>query len=437
MRSLMTLQFRLWASAVLVSCAAAGPLAAQTWVEDSYDDFADGQNIYVARDGSVRTIHRFDLNQDGHIDLVFNSTHDRYAVIPATLATAAADGKVSHQPLAVEGSRQVAFADLNKDGYLDAVFCPNAGNVQDQRRFVTIIWGGDDGWPAHRANGALPVFGARSLALADLNADTWQDIVVLNGPAWQPGQPAGDIVRIYWGGEGGFQVALRQDLGVPRAIELAGGDFDGDRADDLAVLTSGGRVVMLWSSSVPSGAEISRTSVPLPAGGATCLAAADQNGDGLLDLIVGTGQGVVWIVHGAAGKSWAHSVQVRGGNASQISVGDLDGDARADLVLTDFSTARAGGRRTLHGGRDSRPLGRRQGFRNRRADANPRPIRQGDGHWRPERRRAARSGGGHAPRRQDDDHRFGHLVWRREAAIYAGPEPFEDDRRGACRDRPA
>lgn len=52
--------------------------AAQTWVEDSYADFADGrldasgQNIYVSRDGSVRTIHRFDLNQDSFIDLVFN-----------------------------------------------------------------------------------------------------------------------------------------------------------------------------------------------------------------------------------------------------------------------------------------------------------------------------------------------------------------------------
>ena len=39
------------------------------WVEDSFEDFADGQldaagqNLYVSRDGAVRSIHRFDLNR--------------------------------------------------------------------------------------------------------------------------------------------------------------------------------------------------------------------------------------------------------------------------------------------------------------------------------------------------------------------------------------
>ena len=58
------------------------PLTAQTWIEDSFEHFADGrpddagQNLFVSRDGKVQTIHRFDLNQDGYLDLVFNSTHD-------------------------------------------------------------------------------------------------------------------------------------------------------------------------------------------------------------------------------------------------------------------------------------------------------------------------------------------------------------------------
>ena len=67
---------------------------AQTWTEDTFSEFTDGQldasgqNLYVSRDGTVRTIHRFDLNQDGHLDLIFNSTHDTYTYIPATLFTA-------------------------------------------------------------------------------------------------------------------------------------------------------------------------------------------------------------------------------------------------------------------------------------------------------------------------------------------------------------
>ncbi|MCK4466243.1 MAG: hypothetical protein KAU83_11080, partial [Bacteroidales bacterium] len=60
----------------------------QIWVEDSFEDFADGtfdasgQNIYINRDGKIRTINRFDLNEDGWIDLLFPSTHDNYSFIP-------------------------------------------------------------------------------------------------------------------------------------------------------------------------------------------------------------------------------------------------------------------------------------------------------------------------------------------------------------------
>ena len=68
------------------------------WVEDSFQDFADGrldasgQNLYVSRDGSIRTIHRFDLNQDGFLDLVFNSTHDTAGFLPGTLVSVNSDG---------------------------------------------------------------------------------------------------------------------------------------------------------------------------------------------------------------------------------------------------------------------------------------------------------------------------------------------------------
>ena len=128
--------------------------SAITWVENTFDDFADGrldasgQNLYVSRDGTIRNIHRFDLNQDGHIDLVFNSTHDSFAFIPASLAGVNKEGRIHQSELVVEGSLRVEVADLNRDGYHDLVFLPNASGLQHPRRFVTIAWGGKDGWPA-------------------------------------------------------------------------------------------------------------------------------------------------------------------------------------------------------------------------------------------------------------------------------------------------
>ena len=186
--------------AISITSSAASEI---TWVEETFEDFADGrldasgQNIYVSRDGTLRTIHRFDLNQDGHIDLVFNSTHDSYAFIPATLAGVTKEGRIQQSELVVEGSLQVEVADLNRDGHHDLVFLPNASGLQHPRRFVTIAWGGEDGWPAQRVAGVLPIRGAKAIALADLNHDGWPDIVVLGEDAWMPGQPRGKIVRIY------------------------------------------------------------------------------------------------------------------------------------------------------------------------------------------------------------------------------------------------
>ena len=130
---------------LLAHFLASGPARAEKWVEDSFEDFAGGrldaggQNIYVARDGSVRTIHRFDINQDGYIDLMFNCTHDLIGILPSTVAWMDPERKAGHAPLAVEGSIAVALGDLNRDGHLDAVFCPNRQGVQNPRRFVTII----------------------------------------------------------------------------------------------------------------------------------------------------------------------------------------------------------------------------------------------------------------------------------------------------------
>jgi hypothetical protein len=84
---------------------------AQTWIEDTFEDFRDGkldaagQNIYACRDGTIRTIHRFDLNRDGFIDLLFNSTHDTYALIPATLAAVGSNREITVNRLAVAGIR--------------------------------------------------------------------------------------------------------------------------------------------------------------------------------------------------------------------------------------------------------------------------------------------------------------------------------------------
>lgn len=326
------------------------PARARTWVEDSFDDFADGrldaagQNLYVSRDGSVRTIHRFDLDQDGHLDLIFNSTHDNVAFIPATQCTAAAGRRLDAVPLAVEGSRRVAIADLNRDGYSDLVFCPNASGVQHPRRLVTVIWGGPDGWPPHRAAGMLPVHGAKDVAVADLNADGWPDVVTLNATAWRPAQPEGRIVRVFWGGPRGLILTRSRDFGVVKGAELAAGDFDEDGARDVAVLTDGGNVQVLWAGADAAEADdLARSEVALGAPAACALRATDFDRDGQVDLIAATADGALCLLPGAAGRQWGPAQAVDAFAASHVAAGDIDDDGHVDLVLTRLATGQAMG----------------------------------------------------------------------------------------------
>ena len=336
---------------------AQGPVS---WVEDSFGEFADGQldasgqNLYVARDGTIRTINRFDLNQDGFLDLIFNSTHDTSYYVPATVASLTSDQKIQQGTLAVRGSLQVLVADLNRDGHSDLAFCPNDSGLQTQRRFLTIIWGGEDGWPSHRSNGLLPVHGAMALVAADFNRDQWPDLVVLNSEAWLPQQPQGQIVRIFWGSKRGYLLNRRQDLGVPKAFGLAASDFDRDGGDDVAVLTSGGSIRLLWStSSEETPKTLESSDIQLPGTEATCLTTADWNRDGHADLLVGTSRDRVYVVSGRSGRSWSDTESQAGFKASHLTVGDLDGDENPDLVLSYLSLTRAGGGEVAGAGKDA------------------------------------------------------------------------------------
>ena len=320
------------------------------WVEDSFEDFADGrldaagQNLYVSRDGALRTIHRFDLNRDGHLDLIFNSTHDSFTYIPATLGLLESPRRVRRAELAVEGSLGVVLEDLNRDGHLDALFCPNRSGLQNPRRLLTILWGGKDGWSNRRSHGQLPVYGALAVAAADLDRDGWPDIVTLNQTAWLPGQPEGNILRIFWGNREGFLLTDTTEVGIPQALDLATGDFDGDGFKEAALLSGRGVVEVVRGRAAPgSPRELTRQEVPLPGKEGLCLTAADADGDSRIDLLVGTDRGRVYFVGGRAGTGWAEPDTWATPNASHIAVGDLNGDRQPDLVLTDFTLARAGG----------------------------------------------------------------------------------------------
>jgi hypothetical protein len=276
-------------------------------------------------------------------------------LIPATLASISPDRQVQVSDIAVEGAIQAAVSDLNKDGYLDMVFCPNSSGVQKPRRFLTIVWGGEDGWPAHRSNGALPVYWAQGLVLADLNHDGWEDIITIMRDIDIEGRKVTvNKIRIYWGGERGFYLMRYQDVAVQDVISMKAGDFNRDGADDVALLKSDNSIDVFWATkSGETSVEFETSRLLVPAERATCIYADDYNNDGQTDFIVGTDKQTLYIVPGHTGRSWNKAIEVPGFSASHITMGDLDGDSYKDIVISYYSQQSAAGGEMAGAGEES------------------------------------------------------------------------------------
>jgi len=330
--------------------------AAPLWIEDSFEDFSDGsldasgQNLYVSHDGSVRSIARFDLNDDGWIDLLYMNTHDMTTNAPPVLVEVGSDRSISTSPLAFSGAMQVNVEDLNKDGYDDFVFSPNPTGIQNPRLFLTIVYGAEDGWSTQRSSNLLPVNGAGHYyrgnivltSVADLNADGWPDIVTLNSEAWLPGQPKGMIVRTYWGSESGYLLTDYEDTGVPGATSMVSGDFNADGARDVALLRSDNTLEILWANSDPDNL-FERSQIVIQGAAPNSVKTADVDDDGIIDILLSTNSGDLHVVAGKPGKSFSEQKTIEAFPASHIAVGDLDDDSYPDIVLSFFSMETAGG----------------------------------------------------------------------------------------------
>ncbi|MGI5368539.1 FG-GAP repeat protein [Streptomyces iakyrus] len=281
------------------------------------------------------------------------------------LATALTTGLLTALPATVATAAPAAgpTADFNGDGYGDVAFAAPYATVDGKGMagYVAVVYGGATGLdPAKRTvisqntagvpgdAGNEDTFGG-ALAQADLNGDGYTDLAV-GAPGDRDGTDGdGGTVTVLWGSANGLRNGTTvKDPAVSAhnnwGNQLTAGDFDGDGAQDLAVVTDTDDVHVVRGPFTTTGTTgaTQKISTPEPAWIVDAMKAGDTNADGRSDLVLtyriemNEGEATSWskgvaYLGSPTGPDTSAPRPLNGGTS--LALGDIDGDGHDEIAL--------------------------------------------------------------------------------------------------------
>lgn len=290
----------------------------------------DGDTVTLTPAQALAAARAYDVEVSGLRDLEGNTMSVAFTAGFRTTA-----GRFAYPQALLDHSspvHAVAVGDVNGDGRPDVLMATGFSFDADNDFKLFVRHGLADGTLApplrYDTGNAYPGSGS-SLSVVDVDGDGHSDVVMGQGDA-------------------GIEVFLQQPDGtLASAYRLGGGsyrartaDLDGDGRVDIVSLAFGSNTVQIWRQQ-PGGGFIAPTTYPVEHGGWESLDVGDVNGDGRADIVITSGQGSgdkalavmrqqVDGSHGpveyrATGSSWG---------ARGVAIGDVSGDGRHDIVVS-------------------------------------------------------------------------------------------------------
>jgi hypothetical protein len=274
--------------------------------------------------GGIDIVRMADLNGDGRDDLITSFQSSLPSLEVRLAGERGYFGPVAQYDAGIDTTR-VRTADFNGDGRLDLIVAKRS----DAPALIYFNVGdGTLGEPVLVDLGG----GQPGLDVADVNGDGAPDIVVCGPEFTLPGE-----VRIFHNdGRGGFGAAIVRAVGgFPKSVAL--GDFDGDghpdivtantRDNTISVLLNGGDgLFTTLGRSYPGGLE------------ASTIELADINGDGTLDIVLGSEEETfrsMTIFPGLGNGRFAPALDYPTAVAPrELEIADISGDGVLDVVVS-------------------------------------------------------------------------------------------------------